>query len=118
VVERVIGAAIQVHRQLGPGLLESLYEAAVGIELEHVRMPFRRQVEIPVQYRGVDLGIGYRADLVVANCLVVELKTVRALEDIHVAQLMTYLRLLNIKRGLLFNFHVPFLRDGIRRVSI
>jgi GxxExxY protein len=113
--EAIIGAAIEVHRALGPGLLESAYEECLAHELGLRGLPFERQVALPVTYKGVRLDAGYRLDLVVARSVVVELKAVQAIEPIHEAQLLSYLRLGGWKVGLLINFHVPVLKDGIRR---
>lgn len=97
--ERVIGAAIAVHRELGPGLLESAYERALAFELGVLGIPFQAQVEIPLDYRGNDLGPAFRADLIIDDRLLLELKAVSELTDLHMAQIMTYLRLLRFKRG-------------------
>jgi GxxExxY protein len=112
----VIGAAIEVHRHLGPGLLESAYEVALRRELELREIPHQFQVPLPVEYKGVPLDCAYRLDVVVGGILVVELKSVDKLEPIHTAQLLTYLRLSNLWLGLLINFNVPVLREGVRRV--
>ena len=117
-VERVVGAAISVHRELGPGLLESVYERALAFELSNRNIGFVRQIEVPVVYRGNDLGMGFRADMIVEGGLLLELKAVEEFSNVHLAQVMTYLRLLNIKRGLLLNFNTRLLKDGIKRISI
>ena len=117
-IERVIGAAIEVHRVLGPGLLESIYERALMIELADRGIAARHQVEVPASYKGHDLGVGFRADIIVEESLVVEVKACSTLEPIHLAQIMSYQNQLHFKRGLLINFHCRLLRDGIRRVSI
>lgn len=110
----IIGAAIEVHRQLGPGLMESAYEICLCHEL-HVRgIEFQRQVEIPIAYKGINLDCAYRADLVIGDVLV-ELKSVDVLLPLHEAQLMTYMKLLHKKVGLVLNFNVPVLKDGIKR---
>jgi GxxExxY protein len=114
--EAIIGAAIEVHRALGPGLLESAYEECLCRELTLQRVPFERQRQLPVEYKGLRLECGYRLDLVVADTVVVELKTVEALLPVHEAQLLTYLRLGGWKAGLLLNFNVPVLKQGIRRL--
>ncbi len=106
---------MEVHKALGPGLLESAYEDCLCRELELQGIAFEKQVPLPVTYKGMTLACGYRMDLVVEGELVVELKAVDALLPIHEAQLLTYLRLSGLKRGLLLNFHVSLLRDGIRR---
>ncbi len=115
---KVIGAAIEVHRALGPGLLESAYEECLCWELNEVGLRVRRQVPLPVVYKQVTLDCGYRMDLVVENRLIVELKTVETLLPIHEAQLLTYLKLTGIRTGLLLNFNVSVLRDGIKRMVL
>lgn len=117
-IERVIGAAIEVHRVLGPGLLESVYERALMIELANRGIAARNQVEVPALYKGHDLGIGFRADIIVEESLVVEVKACSALEPIHLAQTMSYQNQLKFKRALVINFHCRLLRDGIKRLSI
>jgi GxxExxY protein len=111
----VIDAAIEVHRALGPGLLESAYEECLCRELTLRRIAFQRQHPLPVQYKGLALDCGYRLDLVVADVVVVEIKAVEKLLPIHDAQLLTYLKLSGLKVGLLINFNVPVLKQGIRR---
>ncbi len=111
----VIGAAIEVHRELGPGLLESAYEECLCHELTLRKIPFKRQVPQPVSYKGIQLDCGYRLDVMVADQLVLELKSVAETEPIHEAQLLTYLRLSHCKVGLLINFNVPLLKQGIIR---
>jgi GxxExxY protein len=106
-----------VHRALGPGLLESAYEACLCHELSLRELPFRRQIELPVNYKGLRLDAGYRIDLIVRDELLVELKSVERLLPIHEAQLLTYLKLSGMKTGLLLNFHEAVLRNGIRRLS-
>jgi GxxExxY protein len=113
--EAVIGAAIAVHKELGPGLLESAYEACLCYELSQRDVPFQRQVPLPVRYESISLDCGYRLDLLVADVLVVELKAVDRIEPLHEAQLMTDLRLGGWKVGLLINFNVQVLTKGIRR---
>jgi len=115
ITERVIGAAMDVHRHIGPGLLESCYETCLCHELKLIQMPFERQVALPVEYKSAKLDCGYRMDLVVANAVVVELKAIDQLLPIHEAQLLTYLRLSSLKIGLLINFNVSVLKNGIRR---
>ena len=115
VTEQVIGLAIEVHRALGPGLLESVYEECLCYELGEHKIPFRRQVPLPVHYKGVELDLGFRLDLVVADHAALELKTVERVLPIHEAQLLTYLRLSGLRVGLLLNFNVRVLRDGICR---
>jgi GxxExxY protein len=113
----IIGAAIEVHKHLGPGLLESAYEECLRHELTLRGVSFRYQVELPVVYKGLELDCGYRMDLVVEDTVVVELKSVEETHPVHEAQLLTYLRLSGKTIGLLINFNVPILKDGmIRRV--
>jgi GxxExxY protein len=114
--EQIIGSAIEVHKALGPGLLESAYESCLCHELKLRGIPFENQVELPVAYKGVKLDTGYRMDLVVNKLIVVELKVVEKLEAIHEAQLLTYLKLSNYWLGLLINFNVVQLRFGIKRL--
>jgi GxxExxY protein len=116
--EQVIGAAIEVHRALGPGLLESAYELCLCHELSLRELAFRRQVELPIEYKGLRLDAGYRIDLIVADELAVELKSVERLLPIHEAQLLTYLKLSGMKTGLLLNFHEEVLRKGIKRLRV
>lgn len=113
---RIIGAAIAVHRELGPGLLESAYEACLEYELLQQEVKVERQVVQPVIYKGVMLECGYRLDLLVENLVIVELKTVEQLAPIHDAQLLTYLKLRRLWLGLLINFNVPILKQGIKRL--
>src|SRR5437764_636005 len=118
VTGEVVGAAIEVHRALGPGLLESAYEECLCRELNLRAMPFARQIALPVEYKGVRVDCSYRVDLVVASSVVVEIKSVSALEPIHLAQLLTYMKLGPWPLGLLINFNVPVLRAGIRRMIL
>lgn len=117
-IDAMLTAATNVHRHLGPGLLESVYEQALMIELSEAGISAKRQVDIPVQYRGHDLGIGFRADIILADTLLLELKSVDEINSVHLAQVITYLRLLKFKRGYLINFNRPMLKDGIKRISI
>jgi GxxExxY protein len=114
--ERVIGACIEIHRSLGPGLLESTYEECLCHELSLAGINFERQKPLPVHYKGVNLDCGYRLDLVVEQKLVIELKAVESLLPIHEAQLLTYLKLSGLTLGLLINFNVPVLKSGIKRI--
>lgn len=114
----VIGSAIEVHRQLGPGLFESVYATCLVHELEAQGIHTESQVPIPLQYKGRQLGAGFRLDLLVDGQVIVEVKAVEVLEDIHRAQLMIYLKLTELRTGLLINFNVPELRQGIRRVLL
>ena len=115
ITEQVIGAAIEVHKSLGPGLLESAYEECLCHELTLRKMPFERQKPLPVEYKGTRLDCGYRLDLLVENAVVIEIKAIESIEPIHEAQLLTYLKLGGWKLGLLINFNVSVLKDGIRR---
>jgi len=113
---QVIGAAIEVHRELEPGLLESAYEACLAYELRHRGVKVEQQVAQPVFYKGLQLECGYRLDLLVEDRVIVELKAVEALLPIHEAQLLTYLKLRKLRLGLLINFNVPILKNGIKRL--
>ena len=115
---KVIGCAIEVHRTLGPGLLESAYEQCLAHELRLAQVPFRIQVPMPVEYKGVTLDCGYRIDLLVHEFLVVELKAVEQVLGIHQAQLLTYMKLAEAPVGLLINFNVQLLKNGVRRFSL
>ena len=112
---QIIGGAIRVHRSLGPGLLESAYEACLAHELLARGLPVQRQLVLPIPYEGLRIDAGYRIDLLVAEQVIVELKSVDRIDPIHEAQLLTYLRLANKPVGLLINFNVLRLRDGIMR---
>ena len=116
ITEAIIGAAIEVHKALGPGLLESAYEECLCHELALRNVLFERQLALPVRYKGVQLDCGYRLDLLVANAVVVEIKAVEALLPIHEAQVLTYMRLGGWQVGLLINFNVPLLKHGIKRL--
>jgi GxxExxY protein len=113
----VIGAAIEVHRELGPGWLESFYEQALCLELDGCSIPFARQVAVPVLYKGTRIGEG-RLDLIVGGRLLVELKATEGHSPLHLAQVLTYLKASRLTLGLLINFNVPSLRQGIRRVIL
>ena len=113
---RVIGLCIEVHRELGPGLLESAYEEALAYELTMAGYRFERQREMPLLYKGVKLDCGYRLDLVIEEKLIIELKAVNDLLPVHHAQLLTYLKLERRALGLLVNFNVPMLKNGVQRV--
>ena len=114
----VIGAAIAVHRALGPGLLESIYQKALTIEVQNRGLAIQSEVAVPVTYCGQDLGIGLRLDLLINQELIVELKSVSRLDELHLKQVLTYLRCTGLKRALLINFHVRRLVDGVRRISV
>jgi len=116
--ERIIGFAIDVHRQLGPGLLESAYEECLCFELKQSGMEFSRQVPLPVVYKEIRLDCGYRMDLVIQRELIIEIKAVERLMPIHEAQVLTYLRLSGRKIGLLMNFNSLALKDGLRRFML
>ncbi|MHC4108419.1 MAG: GxxExxY protein [Planctomycetota bacterium] len=115
ITKQVIGGAIEVHRNLGPGLLESVYEECLGHELTERGLEIVRQFEVPILYRGHKLDCGFRADLLVENAVIVELKAVEQVVAVHEAQLMTYLRLSGKSVGLMINFNIPRLVDGIVR---
>ena len=116
ITEKIIGSSIEVHKTLGPGLLESAYEVCLCYELEQLGLSLRRQIALPVVYKGIKLDCGYRMDIVVEDVIIVELKTVEKLLPIHEAQLLTYLKLYDRSLGLLMNFNVPVLKDGIKRI--
>jgi GxxExxY protein len=118
ITNEIIGAAIDVHRELGPGLLESAYEACLCYELSERQIPFARQVAIPVTYKSVRIDCGYRADIIVAENVVVELKAVDSVSDLHKAQLLTYLRITSLNVGLILNFNTPVLKNGIVRLVL
>lgn len=114
----ILDAAIEVHRELGPGLLESAYQHCLCYELGLRRLSFQREVALPVIYKGVELDCGYRLDIVVEDLIIIELKAVDCLEDIHTAQVLTYLRLSKKPLGLLINFNVPLLKNGFKRLAM
>ena len=116
VTKPVIGFAIEVHRALGPGLLESAYEECLCYELAQQGLPFARQVPLPVRYKDVKLDCGYRIDLLVDDLVIVELKAIESLSPIHEAQLLTYLKLAGKRVGLLINFNVPVLKEALKRI--
>ncbi len=113
---RIIGAAIEVHKTLGPGLLESTYEDCLCHELSIQGLLFEKQKPLPVVYKGKQLDCGYRLDIVVEKAVIIELKSCEKIEPIHKAQLLTYLRLSGLNLGLILNFNVPLMRDGIVRI--
>ena len=112
----VVDAALKIHKILGPGLLESVYQATLNFELQKRGLSVAQQVAFPVQYEGIKLDLGYRVDLLVANKVVVEIKSVEALAPVHRKQVQTYLRLMNMRLGLLLNFNVELMKYGIQRV--
>lgn len=116
ITEKIIGAAMKVHTALGPGLLESAYEACLAYELGRLGFTVERQKKQPVIYEDLKIDEGYRLDLVVEGCVIVELKALAAIAEVHKAQVLSYLRLSGYEVGLLINFHVPHLRDGIHRI--
>jgi len=116
--ESIIGAAIEVHKHLGPGLLESAYEECLCHELNLRKIPFQRQAPLPVVYKGVKLDCSYRIDLLVKNEIVVELKAVESIAPIHEAQVLTYMRLGGWRVGLIINFNVPIVIKGIKRLVL
>ena len=116
--ERIIGMAIEVHRTMGPGLLESVYKKCMATELEAAEIPFRQEVIFPVVYKGTDIPLGFRADIVVANAVILEIKAAPTTTPAHEAQLRTYLRLSQLSIGLLLNFHAVRMKDGIRRFIV
>jgi GxxExxY protein len=113
---KIIGAAIEVHKQLGPGLLESTYETCLAYELKQMELDVKQQQALPVVYKEVKLDAGYRIDLLIENKVIIEIKSVEALADIHTAQLLTYLKLKDLKLGLLINFNSVRVVDGLKRI--
>ena len=113
---KIIGAAIEVHKQLGPGLLESTYETCLAYELKQMGLDVKQQQALPVVYKEVKLDAGYRIDLLIENKVIIEIKSVEALADIHTAQLLTYLKLKDLKLGLLINFNSVRVVDGLKRI--
>ncbi len=114
--KEIIGASTEVHRHLGPGLLESAYEECLCKELEIRKLRFQRQTPLAVVYKGITLDCGYKLDIVVEGKVILELKSVNKTESIHEAQLLTYLKLADLKLGILINFNVPILKEGIKRI--
>lgn len=112
----IIGCAIEVHKQLGPGLLESAYQECLFYELKQLGLKVQKEIPMPIVYKEVRLDHGYRIDLLVEEKVVIEIKTVESLNDVHTAQVLTYLKLGNYKLGLLLNFHVAILKNGIKRL--
>jgi len=116
--QKVIGCAIEVHKNLGPGLLESSYESCLMYEFQQAGLTAQRQIVQPINYKGIQIDAGYRLDILLPDQLIIELKSVDRLAPIHTAQLITYLKLSKIKTGLLINFNVEKLTNGLRRISI
>lgn len=114
---QIIGAAIEVHKHLGPGLLESSYEACLVYELRNRGLDVKSQIPLPVIYKGIELETGYRIDILVENQVIIEIKSVDQLDGIHIAQILTYLKLTNLKLGLLINFNSVRLIDGVKRIA-
>lgn len=112
----IVDAAFHIHRTLGPGLLESVYEVVLAHELEKRGLRIERQKPVPIEFEGIRFEEGFRADLIVEDCVIVELKSVEELSRVHSKQLLTYLRLLDYRLGLLINFGAPVIKDGIRRI--
>ena len=115
---RVIGCAIEVHRHLGPGLLESAYQECLAYELSHAGVSFQKEWPLPVRYKDVLIDCGYRVDILVEQSLILELKSVDKLLPIHEAQILTYMKLASVKTGLLINFNVQRLTDGLKRMVL
>jgi len=114
--KKIIGCAIEVHKQLGPGLLESAYQECLYYELRSAGLRVQKEIPMPIVYKEVKLDHGYRIDLLVEDKVVIEVKSVENLNDVHTAQVLTYLKLGQYRLGLLFNFHTTILKNGIRRV--
>ncbi len=113
--EKIIGAAIEIHRSLGPGLLESAYQECLFFELKSKRLKVEKEIALPIVYKDVKLDHGYRIDLLVENLVAIELKTVENFTDVHFAQILTYMKLGNYPLGLLINYHTKLLKNGIKR---
>ena len=118
ITRRIIGAALKVHRRLGPGLLESVYEKCLALEFINFRLRFDCQAPIAVRYDGVVIDCGYRVDFIVERKVIVEIKSIQAFAPIHLAQVLTYMKLSEIHCGLLINFNVKYLPDGIKRLAL
>ncbi len=118
ITEKIIGCAIEVHKMLGPGLLESAYEECLAYELRNAGLKVERQVAVPVVYKEIRLDCGYRIDLLVENAVIIEMKSVDSLNPIHEAQILTYLKFAKIDTGLLINFNVTLLKNGIKRYKM
>ncbi|MEE9448733.1 MAG: GxxExxY protein [Ignavibacteriaceae bacterium] len=113
---KIIGTAIELHKKLGPGLLESAYENALAYDLKDIGLDIKQQVSMPFVYKEIKLDIGYRLDLLIEDKVIVEIKSVESLAPVHYAQLLTYLKLSNLKLGLLLNFNTKLLKEGIHRI--
>ncbi len=114
---KVIELAIDIHRELGPGLLESIYEEVLSFELSKNRIPFQSQVHLPISYKGFQLKQTYRADLIVAEKVIVEIKSIEQLAPVHHKQLLTYLKIADLRVGLLINFNESILKNGLKRIA-
>ena len=115
ITEKIIGAAIEVHKTLGPGLLESAYQECLLFELKNLGLEVKKEISLPIIYKDIKLDHGYRIDLLVENKIVLELKTVESFTDVHTAQILTYMKLGNYPLGLLINFHTKLLKNGLKR---
>ncbi|MBT7358090.1 MAG: GxxExxY protein [Candidatus Marinimicrobia bacterium] len=115
---KILQCAIEVHKALGPGLLESAYEKCLMKEFELSNISFKSQIELPLEYKGIRVDAGYRIDLIVKEKVIIELKAVESLIPVHEAQLLTYMKLTGIRVGMLMNFNVPVLKDGIKRMVL
>ena len=115
---RVIGLAIDIHREIGPGLLETVYRECMCMELANAGIPFQSEAMVPVLYKGHSIPLGFRADIVVASAIILEIKAVAAIVPTHEAQILTYLRMSGLRLGLLMNFHAPRLKDGLKRFVV
>ena len=118
ITRKIIGCSIEVHRNLGPGLLESAYEECLAFELSNTGLNIKRQQPVPVVYKDIKLECGYRIDILVEDTVVIELKAAEAIIPVHEAQILTYMRFSNKKTGLLINFNVTVLKNGLRRYSL
>lgn len=116
--EKIIGCAIEVHRNLGPGLLESTYESCLAYELSMKNIDFQKQLSMPVKYKGIKLDCGYRIDFLVENEVVIELKSTQNITGVHEAQILTYMRLAEMRTGLIINFNVKRMIDGVKRYRL
>ena len=116
--ERVIGLAIDVHRAIGPGLLETVYQQCLCLELRHAAIAFQSEVMVPVIYKGTRIPLGFRADVLIENKIILEIKALAAFVPAHESQILTYLRMSQIRIGLLMNFHAPRLKEGLRRFIV
>ena len=114
ITEKIIGAAIEVHKTLGPGLLESAYQECLLFELKNLGLEVKKEISLPIIYKDIKLDHGYRIDLLVENKIVLELKTVESFTDVHTAQILTYMKLGNYPLGLLINFHTKLLKNGLK----